>query len=194
LYEFAAASRAIDSASKELIHASQWMSKKIIYPTAQPLSKACVWKSKMLLSTPTFNVEILPNALAALPELFAGLDDVLPALDVQLEETWSGEKGPATEVLITANIEQALLDSRPIFLVDPKPDPTKLASLLDTGRPVRWVSKGTGQGDWVDSFARFMLTLRVSECTKAKQSKLYREKNSTKSISASLPKRRKKAS
>ena len=74
------------------------------------------------LSTPTFNVEILPNALAALPELFAGLDDVLPALDVQLEETWSGEEGPATEVLITANIEQALVDSRPIFLVDPKPD------------------------------------------------------------------------
>ena len=148
----------------------------------------------MLLTTPTFNVEILPNALAALPELFAGLDDVLPALDIQLEETWSGETGPATEVLITANIEQALLDSRPTFLVNPQPDSSLLAALLDTGRPVRWVSQGANQGDWVDSFARFMLTLRASERAKSQQTELHFQKNSTKSITASLTKNRKKAS
>ena len=148
----------------------------------------------MLLTTPTFNIEVLPNALAALPELFIGLDDLLPALDLQLEETWSGEFGPATEVLITANIDQAIVDSRAIFLVNPKPDAAKLASLLDTGRPVRWVSQGATQGDWVDSFARFMLTLRASELTTAKQSKVSLEKDLTKSIGRTLPKNRKKAS
>lgn len=148
----------------------------------------------MLLTTPTFNIEILPNALAALPELFAGLDDLLPALDLQLEETWSGDDGPATEILITANIDQAVMDSRPIFLVNPKPDASKLASLLDTGRQMRWVSQGTSQGDWIDSFARFMLTLRVSDRTQAKQSKLSRNKDNTKSIAPAAPKSRKKAS
>lgn len=120
----------------------------------------------MVLTTPTFNIEILPNALAALPDLFVGLDEVLPALDVQLEETWSGNDGPATEVMITANIQQAILDSRPVFLVDPEPDLQKLANLLDTGRQVRWVSKGTDQATWVDSFARFLFTLRIAEKTR----------------------------
>ena len=105
-----------------------------------------------------------------------------------------GEVGPATEVLITANIGQAILDSRSIFLVNPEPDSAELASLLDTGRQVRWVSKGTAQGDWVDSFARFLLTLRASEHTAAKQSMLRSKKNNTKSISPSLPKNRRKAS
>ncbi|MCH1576016.1 MAG: hypothetical protein L7S67_07050 [Flavobacteriales bacterium] len=145
----------------------------------------------MLLTTPTFNIEVLPNALAALPELFAGLDDLLPALDIQLEETWSGDLGPATEILITANIDQAIVDSRAIFLVNPKPNADKLAALLDTGRQVRWVAQGTAQGDWIDSFARFMLTLRVSELTQAQRSKVRRKKGSTKSITASLPKRKK---
>lgn len=158
------------------------------------MMKACVRIHEMLLTSPTFNIEILPNALAALPELFAGLDDILPALDLQLEETWPGEVGPATEVLITANIGQAILDSRSIFLVNPEPDSAELASLLDTGRQVRWVSKGTAQGDWVDSFARFLLTLRTSEHTAAKQSMLRSKKNNTKSISPSLPKNRRKAS
>lgn len=120
----------------------------------------------MVLTTPTFNIEILPNALAALPDLFVGLDEVLPALDVQLEETWSGNDGPATEVMITANIQQAILDSRPVFLVDPEPDLQELANLLDTGRQVRWVSKGTDQATWVDSFARFLFTLRIAEKTR----------------------------
>ena len=110
----------------------------------------------MLLTTPTFNIEILPNALAALPELFAGLDDLLPALDIQLEEVWSGEDGPATEVLITANVAQALADSRPIFLVDPNPNAASLANLLDEGRHTRWVAKNTPKNVWVDSFARFL--------------------------------------
>ena len=148
----------------------------------------------MLLTTPTFNIEILPNALAALPELFSGLDDILPALDLQLEETWSGEAGPPTEVLITANIEQAILDSRAIFLVNPKPNSTSLANLLDSGRQVRWVSEGTNQRDWVDSFARFMLMLRVSESSTIQPSKMGGRKDNTKSITPSLAKPRKKAS
>ena len=125
----------------------------------------------MVLTTPTFSIEILPNALAALPELFTGLDEILPALDVQLEETWSGNDGPATEVMITANIQQALLDSRPVFLVDPEPDLQELANLLDTGRQVRWVSKGTDQSTWVDSFARFLFTLRIAEKTRFERNK-----------------------
>ena len=56
--------------------------------------KACVRIHEMLLTSPTFNIEILPNALAALPELFAGLDDILPALDLQLEETWPRRSRP----------------------------------------------------------------------------------------------------
>lgn len=129
----------------------------------------------MVLTTPTFNIEILPNALAALPGLFTGLDEVLPALDVQLEETWSGEDGPATEVIITANINQAILDCRPVFLVDPEPDLQQLANLLDMGRQVRWVSKGTDQATWVDSFARFLFTLRIAEKTQAARNKKLRE-------------------
>jgi hypothetical protein len=145
----------------------------------------------MLLTTPTFNIEVLPNALAALPELFAGLDDLLPALDIQLEEIWSGDLGPATEVLITANIDQAFLDSRAIFLVNPKVDSDKLLSLEKTGRQVLQVSQGMTQGDWVDSFARFMLTLRVSQFKQAQQSVVGHKKGRTKSITASLPKRKK---
>ena len=117
----------------------------------------------MLLTTPTFNIEILPNALAALPELFIGLDDILPALDIQLEEVWSGDDGHPTEVLITANIKQAILDSRPVFLVDPEPDANELAKLLDAGRPTRWVARKTPKSVWVDSFARFLFTLRIDQ-------------------------------
>jgi hypothetical protein len=146
----------------------------------------------MVLSTPTFNIEILPNALAALPKLFTGLDDILPALDVQLEEAWSGEDGPATEVLITANVEQAILDSRPIFLVNPEPDPNRLASLLDTGRAVRWVSKGTPQGVWVDSFARFLFTLRISQ--KTQHQRKLRPDAKAKTLQTSKTRNRRKAS
>ena len=117
----------------------------------------------MVLTSPTFRIEILPNALAALPELFEGLDSVLPALDVQLEEVWSGLEGAPTEILVTANVEQAIFDSRSVFLVHPKPDPNLLSSLLDSGRSVRWIPKDTDQGTWVDAFARFLHTLRLAE-------------------------------
>tara|TARA_X000000950_G_scaffold264169_1_gene337150 strand:- start:328 stop:774 length:447 start_codon:yes stop_codon:yes gene_type:complete len=117
----------------------------------------------MVLTSPTFRIEILPNALAALPELFEGLDSVLPALHVQLEEVWSGLEGAPTEILITANVEQAILDSRSVFLVHPKPDPAMLSNLLDTGRSVRWIPENTDQGTWVDAFARFVHTLRLAE-------------------------------
>lgn len=146
----------------------------------------------MVLSTPTFNIEILPNALAALPELFTGLDSVLPALDVQLEEVWSGEEGPATEVMITANVEQAILDSRPIFLVEPEPDPTRLASLLDAGRQVRWVSKGTPEHIWVDSFARFLFTLRIRQKTEHQRN--LRNSSKSKTLQTAKPGNRRKAS
>lgn len=133
----------------------------------------------MLLTTPTFNIEILPNALEALPDLFSGLDDLLPALDIQLEEVWSGEDGPATEVLITANVQQAILDSRAIFLVDPEPDAQALSNLLDTGRATRWVAGRTPKKIWVDSFARFLFTLRVEEKTQG-----MRQQSNRDSISA----------
>lgn len=145
----------------------------------------------MLLTTPTFNIEILPNALAALPELFTGLDSILPALDIQLEEAWSGESGAATEVLITANVEQALLDSRAVFLVNPNPDAAQLANLLDTGRQVRWVSEGTPQSDWVDSFARFLFTLRISEKAQATRNLMHASRSKTKAIPSPKGKRKK---
>ena len=119
----------------------------------------------MILSSPTFRIEILPNALAAIPTLFTGLDSVLPALDVQLEETLSSLQGKPTEVLITSNIGQATLDSRPIFLVHPEPDSKLLSELMDTGRAVRWIPDGTPQSTWVDTFARFLYGLRVKEAT-----------------------------
>ena len=119
----------------------------------------------MILSSPTFRIEILPNALAAIPTLFNGLDSVLPALDVQLEETLSSLKGKPTEVLITSNVEQAILDSRPIFLVHPAPNSKLLSELMDTGRAVRWIPDGTPQSTWVDSFARFLYGLRVKEAS-----------------------------
>lgn len=121
----------------------------------------------MVLTSPTFRIEILPNALAALPELFEGLDSVLPALDVQLEEVWSGLEGAPTEILVTANVEQAILDSRSVFLVNPKPDAELLSGLLDTGRSVRWIPENTDQGTWVDAFARFIHTLRLAERVEA---------------------------
>lgn len=121
----------------------------------------------MVLTSPTFRIEILPNALAALPELFEGLDSVLPALDVQLEEVWSGLQGAPTEILITANVEQAILDTRSVFLVHPEPDSKLLSDLLDTGRSVRWIPKNTDRGTWVDAFARFLHTLRLSEQVEA---------------------------
>ena len=147
----------------------------------------------MLLTTPTFNIEILPNALAALPELFVGLDEILPALDIQLEEVWTGENSHATEVLITANIQQAILDSRPVFLVDPEPDSTELAKLLDTGRPTRWVARRTPKGIWVDSFARFLFTLRIDQKTQYERNH-GRITKSTKALSGEKPSKRRKAS
>ena len=147
----------------------------------------------MLLTTPTFNIEILPNALAALPELFAGLDDLLSALDIQLEEVWSGEDGPATEVLITANVAQALADSRPIFLVDPNPNAASLANLLDEGRHTRWVAKNPPKNVWVDSFARFLYTLRIDEKTQCERNKEQGTFRVTK-VSGSRAASRKKAS
>lgn len=117
----------------------------------------------MVLTSPTFRIEIVPNALVARPDLFEGLDSVLPALDVQLEESWSGLEGAPTEVLVTANVEQAIHDSRAIFLVCPKPDPTLLSGLIDTGRALRWIPEGTKHGTWVDGFARFLLAKRISE-------------------------------
>lgn len=121
----------------------------------------------MELTSPTFRIHILPNALAVRPDLFEGLDSVLPALDVQLEESWSGLEGAPTEILITANMEQAICDSRAVFLVAPSPDPEALAGLLDTGRPVRWIPAGTDRGTWVDGFARFLLSLRLKERAQA---------------------------
>lgn len=121
----------------------------------------------MELTSPTFRIHILPNALAVRPDLFEGLDSVLPALDVQLEESWSGLEGAPTEILITANIDQAICDTRAIFLVAPNPNPEALAGLLDTGRPVRWIPEGTDQGTWVDGFARFLLSLRLKERAQA---------------------------
>lgn len=147
----------------------------------------------MLLTTPTFNIEILPNALAALPELFIGLDDILPALDIQLEEVWSGDDGHATEVLITASIQQAILDSRPIFLVDPSPDPSELAKLLDTGRPTRWVAKKTPKSVWVDSFARFLFTLRIDHKTQFERNN-GRVTKAAKALAGNKPSNRRKAS
>ena len=117
----------------------------------------------MVLTSPVFRVEILPNALNALPDLFEGLDSILPALDIQLEETLSSLKAQPTEVLVTANLEQAILDSRPVFLVHPNPNSRKLADLLDSGRPVRWVPQGTPHGTWVDGFAHFIHTLRMTQ-------------------------------
>lgn len=122
----------------------------------------------MVLTSPTFRIEIVPNALAARPDLFEGLDSVLPALDVQLEESWSGLQGPPTEVLVTANVEQAISDSRAIFLVSPNPDPALLSGLIDTGRAMRWIPEETDRGTWVDGFARFLLAKRVSERAQAK--------------------------
>lgn len=147
----------------------------------------------MLLTTPTFNIEILPNALAALPELFIGLDEVLPALDIQLEEVWSGDDGHATEVLITANIKQAILDSRPVFLVDPSPDSAELAKLLDTGRPTRWVANRTPKSIWVDSFARFLFTLRIDQKTQHERN-YGRISGATKALRGNKPRKRRKAS
>ena len=122
----------------------------------------------MVLTSPTFRIEIVPNALIARPDLFEGLDSVLSALDVQLEESWPGLQGAPTEVLITANLEQAILDSRAIFLVSPHPDPAMLSGLIDTGRSMRWIPEGTDRGTWVDGFARFLLAQRVSERSQAK--------------------------
>ena len=121
----------------------------------------------MVLTSPTFRIEIVPNALAARPDLFEGLDSVLPALDVQLEESWPGLEGAPTEVLVTSNVEQAIHDSRAIFLVGPKPDPKLLSGLIDTGRALRWIPEGTDQGTWVDGFARFLLAKRLSERAQA---------------------------
>ena len=147
----------------------------------------------MLLTTPTFNIEILPNALAALPELFIGLDEVLPALDIQLEEVWSGTDGHATEVLITASIKQAIHDSRPVFLVDPEPDATELAKLLDTGRSTRWVAKNTPKSVWVDSFARFLFTLRIDQKTQFERNS-GRVARAAKTLAGNKPGNRRKAS
>lgn len=130
----------------------------------QPSIEPCVCHT-MVLSSPTFRVEILPNALAALPELFSGVDSVLPALDLQLEEILSPQKARPTEMLITSNVEQAILDTRPIFLVHPNPDSKLLSGLIDTGRPMRWIPKGTPEGSWVDSFARFLHALRTTTAT-----------------------------
>ena len=122
-----------------------------------------------------------------MPELFAGLDDVLPALDVQLEETWSGEEGPATEVLITANIEQALSGLAAHFLGRPQSRRQRnWPAFSDTVVQSRWVSKGTPQGDWVDSFARFLLTLR-DRMQKAKQSELPDKEQATTVPSCASP-------
>ena len=135
----------------------------------------------MVLTSPTFRIEIVPNALVARPDLFEGLDSVLPALDVQLEETWSGLQGAPTEVLVTANVEQAISDSRAIFLVSPNPNPELLSGLIDTGRAMRWIPEETDRGTWVDGFARFLLARRVSERAQVKSNstrhahKLYGE-------------------
>ena len=147
----------------------------------------------MLLTTPTFNIEILPNALAALPQLFVGLDEILPALDIQLEEVWSGEDGHSTEVLITASIKQAILDSRPVFLVNPNPDPAELAKLLDTGRSVRWVANRTPKSIWVDSFARFLFTLRIDQKTQHERNH-GRLSKASKPLAGDKPSKRRKAS
>ena len=131
----------------------------------------------MVLTSPTFRIEIVPNALAARPDLFEGLDSVLPALDVQLEESWSGLHGAPTEVLVTANVEQAILDSRAIFLVAPNPDSVLLSGLIDTGRAMRWIPEKTDRGTWVDGFARFLLARRVSERTQAKSNGTHHSHN-----------------
>jgi len=131
----------------------------------------------MVLTSPTFRIEIVPNALAARPDLFEGLDSVLPALDVQLEESWSGLQGAPTEVLVTANVEQAISDSRAIFLVAPNPDPTLLSGLIDTGRAIRWIPEETDHGTWVDGFARFLLARRVSERTQSNSNIAHRSRN-----------------
>ena len=68
---------------------------------------------------------------------------------------------------MTSNVEQAIHDSRAIFLVCPKPDPKLLSGLIDTGRALRWIPEGTDQGTWVDGFARFLLAKRLSERAQA---------------------------
>ena len=80
------------------------------------------------------------------------------------------ERGPAPRdcaafvvVLVAAQFSGDLFDSRSVFLVHPKPDPTMLSNLLDTGRSVRWIPENTDQGTWVDAFARFVHTLRLAE-------------------------------
>lgn len=140
---------------------------RLFLDDVKPFREPSVTGTIMVLTSPTFRIEILPNALAALPELFEGLDSVLPALDVQLEEVWSGLQGAPTEILITANVEQAILDTRSVFLVHPEPDSKLLSDLLDTGRSVRWIPKNTDRGTWVDAFARFLHTLRLSEQVEA---------------------------
>ncbi len=142
----------------------------------KPFAPSSVWVP-MVLTSPTFRIEILPNALVARPDLFEGLDSVLPALDVQLEESWPGLHGAPTEVLVTANVEQAILDPRAIFLVSPNPEPKLLSGLIDTGRAMRWIPKETDRGTWVDGFARFLLAQRISERTQAKsESTRYSQK------------------
>lgn len=156
----------------------------------KPFREPPVTGSIMVLTSPTFRIEILPNALAALPELFEGLDSVLPALDVQLEEVWSGLQGAPTEILVTANVEQAILDTRSVFLVHPEPDSKLLSELLDTGRSVRWIPKNTDQGTWVDAFARFLHTLRLSEQVEAQLRARATERVTTKAGRSSKGQRR----
>ena len=68
----------------------------------------------------------------------------------------------------------------------------RLASLLDAGRQVRWVSKGTPEHIWVDSFARFLFTLRIRQKTEHQRN--LRNSSKSKTLQTAKPGNRRKAS
>jgi hypothetical protein len=117
----------------------------------------------MLLSSPTFSVELLPNAIAYRPELFTGLDAILPRLDCLLEDVWSGDKGAATEVLITANLGQAEADARSVFYVGPITDTESLARVIENKPHFRLVPIQYDTAQWQKNFTRFIVEMRIAQ-------------------------------
>jgi hypothetical protein len=117
----------------------------------------------MLLSSPTFSVELLPNAIAFRPELFSGLDAILPRIDCLLEDVWSGDNGAATEILVTANLGQAAADSRAVFYVGPITDTEKLAKIIEDKPHFRLVPIQYDTAQWQKNFTRFITEMRCAQ-------------------------------
>lgn len=117
----------------------------------------------MLLSSPTFSVELLPNAIAYRPELFSGLDAILPRIDCLLEDVWAGDKGSSTEILVTANLGQAAADSRATFYVGPITDTEQLAKIIEEKPHFRLVPIQYDTAKWQKNFTRFIIEMRAAQ-------------------------------